>query len=224
MELYVTDAANNRVCSFNDNGQYITSFGSIGSNLGQFNTPFGIAVSRKSGQIYTTELPTTGCSAGDRITRNLTHRRVAASNQTFFMRNTNTTGMADYHRFPVVVGAEHRCPGGGRTGTAMVTNTVGITGIGSILLRDSTRSATRLQRGVGQPRRHPIVGDWTAMGKMASALPTLPAACSTQKRLTSGFAEFTMVSASRGYRAGRRLERRRAGQSRRIPTSCRVSS
>ncbi len=42
--LYVADSGNHRIQIFDENGQYLTGWGSFGSVAGQFNEPWGIAV------------------------------------------------------------------------------------------------------------------------------------------------------------------------------------
>jgi DNA-binding beta-propeller fold protein YncE len=54
--IYVTDMMNHRVVVFDTHtGQFIRSFGSIGSELGQIRKPFGIAVSWITGDVFVAE-------------------------------------------------------------------------------------------------------------------------------------------------------------------------
>ncbi|NCS29194.1 MAG: PEP-CTERM sorting domain-containing protein, partial [Microcystis aeruginosa F13-15] len=49
--IYVADTTNNRVQVFNSSGVFQSTFGSLGSGNGQFNSPYGIAVDG-GGNIY----------------------------------------------------------------------------------------------------------------------------------------------------------------------------
>ena len=49
--MYVVETDGNRVQEFTSTGDYLTQWGTIGGNNGQFRDPFGIAVS-PSGGIY----------------------------------------------------------------------------------------------------------------------------------------------------------------------------
>ena len=42
--VYVADTGNNRIQKFDDNGKFITKFGSFGSNDGELYQPLGISV------------------------------------------------------------------------------------------------------------------------------------------------------------------------------------
>ena len=52
--VYVTDCGNNHVSVFTCEGKFLTSFGTKGSEPGQFNEPYGIAVD-KNGVVYVTD-------------------------------------------------------------------------------------------------------------------------------------------------------------------------
>jgi sugar lactone lactonase YvrE len=86
--VYVADRGNNRVVQFNDNGTYLSNFTSTTAN--------GIFVTPKSNQIYV------GGSTGGTLSRYGTpigkYDTIGIwrpSNQTFYLRNSNTTGFAD---------------------------------------------------------------------------------------------------------------------------------
>ena len=50
--VYVADRYNNRIQEFSPNGTYITSWGSEGSENGQFKYPAGVAIDASSGNVY----------------------------------------------------------------------------------------------------------------------------------------------------------------------------
>jgi len=50
-QVYIVDGVNNKIKIFNDNGKYLSSFGSEGSGEGEFRSPLGIDVG-PSGSIY----------------------------------------------------------------------------------------------------------------------------------------------------------------------------
>ncbi|MGA7010001.1 MAG: hypothetical protein WB612_09705, partial [Nitrososphaeraceae archaeon] len=50
--VYVADRYNNRVQEFSPNGTYITSWGVVGSENGQFKIPLGVAIDGHSGNVY----------------------------------------------------------------------------------------------------------------------------------------------------------------------------
>jgi tripartite motif-containing protein 71 len=52
--VYVTDRDNNRIQKFDSTGKFITTWGSHGSDDGQFKSPTGIAVD-SSGNAYITD-------------------------------------------------------------------------------------------------------------------------------------------------------------------------
>ncbi|HEU4444149.1 MAG TPA: SBBP repeat-containing protein, partial [Nitrososphaeraceae archaeon] len=52
--VYVTDAGNNRIQKFDNNGKLIAAWGSKGSGEGQLDTPHDIAVD-SSGNVYVAE-------------------------------------------------------------------------------------------------------------------------------------------------------------------------
>jgi DNA-binding beta-propeller fold protein YncE len=49
--VYVADTGNHRIQKFNDEGKFIGTWGSLGSDDGQFRTPKGVAVDAQ-GNIY----------------------------------------------------------------------------------------------------------------------------------------------------------------------------
>ena len=53
--MYVVDSYNNRVQKFDANGQYLSQFGSNGSNDGQFASPAGVVIDR-SGNIIVADM------------------------------------------------------------------------------------------------------------------------------------------------------------------------
>jgi len=50
--VFVTDTGNKRVVVFDENGNYITEFGTAGFDPGQFDEPVGIAIDPNSGVVY----------------------------------------------------------------------------------------------------------------------------------------------------------------------------
>ena len=50
--VYVTDWYNNRVEEFSSTGAYLSKFGSKGSGIGQFSSPYGIAADPTNGDLY----------------------------------------------------------------------------------------------------------------------------------------------------------------------------
>ena len=53
--VYVVDSGNHRVQVFDANGNYLRSWGIAGTNDGEFDTPFGIAVSADNSRVYVSE-------------------------------------------------------------------------------------------------------------------------------------------------------------------------
>ena len=51
-DVYVTDYNNDRVEVFNEKGEYLRAFGSLGSGDGQFSHPYGIATEPSTGNLY----------------------------------------------------------------------------------------------------------------------------------------------------------------------------
>jgi len=52
--VYVADTGNKRIVVFDENGNYLTEFGTAGFDAGQFDEPVGVAVAR-SGTVYVTD-------------------------------------------------------------------------------------------------------------------------------------------------------------------------
>ena len=50
--VYVADRYNNRIQEFSPNGTYITSWGVVGSENGQFKYPSAAAIDNQSGNVY----------------------------------------------------------------------------------------------------------------------------------------------------------------------------
>ncbi|MDQ3718626.1 MAG: 6-bladed beta-propeller, partial [Thermoproteota archaeon] len=53
--IFIADRANDRIQVFDNNGNFITKWGSIGSGDGQFNSPVGVAVGA-DGRVYVTDV------------------------------------------------------------------------------------------------------------------------------------------------------------------------
>src|SRR5207247_2255682 len=49
--VYITDASNNRIQEFDENGMFVTTWGGVGSGNGQFNYPYSVAVDG-NGNVY----------------------------------------------------------------------------------------------------------------------------------------------------------------------------
>jgi tripartite motif-containing protein 71 len=60
-KVYVVDTLNNRIQVFNNNGTFLTKWGTGGNGDGQFHNPQWIAINNRSGQIYVSD------SENDRI-------------------------------------------------------------------------------------------------------------------------------------------------------------
>jgi len=54
--ILVTDRYNHRVQIFTNDGQFLFTFGSEGSELGFFESPFGIVVDEKTGFIFVADI------------------------------------------------------------------------------------------------------------------------------------------------------------------------
>lgn len=55
-DVWVTDGANDRIAEFSKAGTLIATYGSEGTEAGQFEWPAGIAVNQKTGNVYVTEV------------------------------------------------------------------------------------------------------------------------------------------------------------------------
>ena len=55
-DVWVADAANNRIAEFSKAGTLIATYGSEGTEAGQFEWPAGIAVNQKTGDVYVSEV------------------------------------------------------------------------------------------------------------------------------------------------------------------------
>jgi tripartite motif-containing protein 71 len=199
-DVYVVDRDNNRVAQFDDNGRCLGTIGSLGSGDGQFNSPLAVAVDRKSGQIFVTDEGNNCVQRfGSPNPKTDTVGVWRPSARTFFLRNSNTTGVAD-----ITVDLSAWALSGDKP---MVgdwngdgVDTVGVYRSGQFLLRESnTPGFPDYSVVLGIAGDVPIVGDWDGDGKDGvGVFRPSNGLIYLKNQLTSGVADYTMVLGSPG--------------------------
>ncbi|MEP7286111.1 MAG: 6-bladed beta-propeller, partial [Chloroflexota bacterium] len=94
--VYVSDRFAGRIVQFSDNGQYIGAFGSTGSGDGQLTSAYSLTIDRSTGQMFVADTSNNRIQRfGSTVPKNDTVGVWRPSTRSFYMRNSNTTGVAD---------------------------------------------------------------------------------------------------------------------------------
>lgn len=196
-DLYVADNGNNRIAQFNEQGFYLTSYGSAGTGNGQFNGVGGLAVNAKTGQLYAAD-PGNGRvqQIGSPMPTVDTPGVWRPSTKTFYLRNSNTTGPADIV-VPVPWAQSTDLPVVGDWFGEGV-DTIGFyrPSLGVFFLQDTNTTQTGPDAIIvlGTTGDTPMAGDWNGSGKTGVGIfrPS-NGIIYTRNTLTSGYADYVEV-------------------------------
>jgi DNA-binding beta-propeller fold protein YncE len=193
--IYVADRGRNQIVQFDSSGNYVTAFGVTGSGIGQFGTANEVFIDNSTGQMYVTDLGNNNIQRwGAMNPKNDTIGIYRATTTSFYLRNSNTTGIADITSAMSYAVAGDLALVGDWNGDGV--DTIGLFRNGQFLLQDSNRaeSAPDYSFVLGNPGDTPLMGDWNGDGadgvgvfRPSNGLIYL------RSTLTTGFADFTMV-------------------------------
>ncbi|MHB8625408.1 MAG: 6-bladed beta-propeller [Aggregatilineales bacterium] len=193
--IYVADRGRNQIVQFDAAGNYVTAFGITGSGVGQFGTANSVFIDNATGQMYITDLNNNNVQRwGAMNPKNDTIGIYRASTETFYLRNSNTTGYADINTPVSYAAAGDLALVGDWNGDGV--DTIGLFRNGQFLLQDSNRvqSGPDYNFVLGIAGDTPLVGDWNGNGAdRVGVFRPSNGLIYLRSTLTTGFADFTMV-------------------------------
>ncbi|HEY5997950.1 MAG TPA: hypothetical protein VI078_01435 [bacterium] len=167
--IYISDWGASNIKQVDQNGNCIGVIGSTGSGDLQFSSPSAGAISPRSGQIL---VPDVGNDRVQRLgspnPRNDTVAVFRPGTGTFYFRNSNTTGYADFRAaFGNAAAPARDVPVvGDWNGDGIATIGVFRSSTGEFRLRDANLpGAPHFSFAFGHPGDRPVVGDWDGDGK-----------------------------------------------------------
>ena len=190
--LYVTDRGNNRVVHYSDNGTFLTSFGFTGANAVGVNPKNGQLWAGASGSPFTVKQFSAAAGKSDTV------GLWRASNTTFYLRKSNTTGAPDItspiqFALPTDQGIV-----GDWNGDGIDTPGIYRSSSGFFYLWDRTNNLSMSSPDylvlLGNPADQPYAGDWDGDGRdSVGVYRPSNGILYLRNEKTTGFSQYNMV-------------------------------